>query len=545
MTTNQSRALTPLTPRLGLVLLFLLSAAIRLAWWEIGPRVIEHEGTHYARLGENIAAGRGYVGLHELGLQLLYPPLYPGLIAAGTRLGLSSETAGRMVSLLFGFCTPIIACLIARRMYGAASGWLAGVVAAGHPLLVVASTAVLSESTYITLSLLAIYFVLDAFESKRSAMFGGLSLGLAYLCRPEALMLSLVLAAIIVMTNRDRWRQAATRALTMLAVVVVFAVPYITFLRINTGQFRVETKTPQGIIYQLDEESGANGMEIFFGIDKDLVEKGLSNTSDLEQMRYPQPSRMHQARLLLRQSRRNAPRLLRALGALQLGMPFLVALAAVGLFATPWKQARVRNELPLLAVVALIVFPFLAWPLVLDRALFMLLSPLIVWSGIGLDRLRLWIQDTIENVGLSASARAVLVAAVVATPVALVFAAAAVGVRQSDEMSQSWTLPPQEIEIGRWLRTQGSSIRVMDDRSTIPFYSGAVQVAYPWTDSATALRYVDHKRVSYLVLRQSDAGRRPYIAEWLQHPDSRLELVRSFDVASDVTRIYRWRSDKK
>jgi hypothetical protein len=83
----------------------------------------------------------------------------------------------------------------------------------------------------------------------------------------------------------------------------------------------------------------------------------------------------------------------------------------------------------------------------------------------------------------------------------------------------------------------------MDTRPTIAFYSGAVQVAYPWTDSATALRYIDVKKVSFLVLRESDREMRPYIAAWLDHsPDTRLELIRTFSVRGDATGIYRWRS---
>jgi hypothetical protein len=70
-----------------------------------------------------------------------------------------------------------------------------------------------------------------------------------------------------------------------------------------------------------------------------------------------------------------------------------------------------------------------------------------------------------------------------------------------------------------------------------------VLVAYPWTDSATALRYIDHKGITYLILRDGDRDRRPYLTEWLRHPpDSRMVLVRTFEGAAGETRVYEWRT---
>jgi hypothetical protein len=84
-------------------------------------------------------------------------------------------------------------------------------------------------------------------------------------------------------------------------------------------------------------------------------------------------------------------------------------------------------------------------------------------------------------------------------------------------------------------------MRLMDTQPTVAYYAGSVLVPYPWTDSATALRYIDHKQIAYLVFRDSDRERRPYLMQWLQQvPDERLRLVKTFNTNSGMIRVYRW-----
>lgn len=107
-----SRSLTP--P----LIVVLVALGLRVAWWRVGPHVIESEGAYYARVGENLATGHHLTDLHAMGTALLDPPLYATLIAAGVKSGLTSETAGRSVSLLAGSLLPLIVFLFARRLYG-------------------------------------------------------------------------------------------------------------------------------------------------------------------------------------------------------------------------------------------------------------------------------------------------------------------------------------------------------------------------------------------------------------------------------------------
>jgi hypothetical protein len=472
-----------------------------------------------------------------------------GAGSLGVRAGLGAETAGRAISLVFGVAFPLVVFAMARRLYGARAGWLAGLLTAAHPVLVVTSTAVLTESTYLTLSLAAMWFVTDTLDlrSWRPAAAAGLCLGFAYLCRPEAFLLAGLFAGAIVLVNRDRWRVAIGRAALMLGVFALFAVPYIHFLYRETGQLRFEAKTADGVRYAQRQAAGQTWGEIYFAIDKNtLEEKGATNVSDLDMLLKTHATLRERAGTLVHQGVHNLPRLLQALGDLQLGQPAFGLCIALGFFGGAWTRDRIRRDLPLLLAFGLTLLTFCTWPFFHDRFLFPLLPAFLVWSGVGLDRLVTWARTSAEGTGWGPRGVTLSAPLAVGACLFLVCFAGAVGVRESDELSMSWMIPAYREDrlIGTWLRDQGARIRprIMDTGPLVAFYGDGVLVPYPWADSETALRYITQRNITYLVLREHDATRRPYIAAWFQHPPDRFELVKTFTADSGTTRLYRWRN---
>jgi 4-amino-4-deoxy-L-arabinose transferase-like glycosyltransferase len=549
-TADQQTAAPVGVPWRALAVVFLLALVTRIAWLHAGPKVIENEGVYYARVGENLAAGRGMLSIHENGKHLLYPPLYATLISVGVRAGMKAETAGRSISLIFGLGFPLVVLAMTRKLYGARAGWLAGVLAAVQPVLIVTSAAVLTESTYLTLSLTAIWFVSEAFTLRawQPAAMAGVFLGLSYLCRPEAFILTGLFATALVVFNRAQWRVAASRAAVMLGVFAIFAVPYIHFLYRETGQLRFEAKTADGVRYSQHKAAGQNWGEIYFAIDPHtLAEKGATNTSDLSMLLTTHATLGERVRTVAHQGVHNLPRLLQALSDSQLGQPAFGLAIVLGFFGAAWTRDRLRRELVLLIALGLTLMTFATWPFFHDRFLFPLLPALLVWGGAGLDRLATWARASADGAGLSTRAVALSAPAAVSACLALVCIAGASGIRESDEVSMSWMVPGYQDDrgIGDWLRGEAGAQarpRVMDTGPLVAFYAGGVLVPYPWTDSLTALRYIAARNVQYVIVRESDGKRRPYLESWFNEvPDPRLELVKTFASESGVSRVYRWR----
>jgi 4-amino-4-deoxy-L-arabinose transferase-like glycosyltransferase len=542
-------------PWRALLSLTLLALATRFGWFLLGPKVIENEGVYYARVAENLASGRGYISVHEIGKHLINPPLYSWLISLFVRLGANAETAGRALSMAFGAALPAVLFLYARRLYGARAAWCAGVLAAVFPVLIVISTSVLTESLYFLLSVGAVWCFTELLElrSWRPAVGAGALMGLAYLTRPEAFIFVLVFAAALVAVNRERRGLALRRAGVVLAVFAIFALPYVHYLYRETGQVRFEVKTADGLRYAQRQAAGQSWGEIYFAIDKDtLEEQGATNTSDRDMVVKTHATTGERVRMFVRQGAHNLPRLLQAIGDLQLGQPAFGVCVVLGFFGLAWDRERLRHDLFLLLGTLVTLLTFCTWPFFHDRYMFPLLPAMMVWAGVGLERIRQWSRASVGGIGLGA--RAVVLAAPVTVGVCVFFVcvAGSSGVRESDEIQQSWMVPSyqEDVVIGRWLRGQGEKgekatqerrPRIMDTGPLVSFYGDGVLVPYPWTDAGTALRYIDHKDVDYLIVRDVDAHRRPYLADWLREAPARFDLVQTFNSESGAAHVYRWR----
>ena len=164
----------------------LLALALRLPRI-LTVQVVLTEGTTYATIARNLAAGRGYVGI--LGVRDFFvPPLYPLLMAGLMRLGLDALWAGRLLSLILGAFLPLPVYWLTRELSGRrAAGFSAALFIAGHPLLIIYAGRVWSETTYSFLvwcGLCCAWAALTRGEWTAAALTG-LCFGAAYLTRHE------------------------------------------------------------------------------------------------------------------------------------------------------------------------------------------------------------------------------------------------------------------------------------------------------------------------------------------------------------------------
>ena len=149
-----------------------------------------------------LADGRGWLEpyrLRENGAELPsagHPPLYPLAVSVVALLGGDSQLAQRFLGVPLGAATLVLLGLVGRRIGGERLGLAAAALGAGYPVLIAADGALLSETLFGPLVLLALLAALRLAERpglSRGALLGA-AIALAALTRAEALLLLPLLA---------------------------------------------------------------------------------------------------------------------------------------------------------------------------------------------------------------------------------------------------------------------------------------------------------------------------------------------------------------
>jgi 4-amino-4-deoxy-L-arabinose transferase-like glycosyltransferase len=156
-----------------------------------------------------------YLDLHHVVATTEKPPLYPGVLAIFSWLGLDSVNAHRVVSCVLGASAVVLIGLLGRRVGGDRVGLIAAALAAVYPALWMLDASLRSESLYLPLVALVL---LLAYEQRPVLL--GIAIGLAALTRSEALLL--VPLMLFTLPN-PRWKPA----LALVASCFVVLAPWL------------------------------------------------------------------------------------------------------------------------------------------------------------------------------------------------------------------------------------------------------------------------------------------------------------------------------
>lgn len=172
----------------------------------------------YVRHAVSIAHGHGFPEslLPQGGPTALRPPVYPYFLGAVFAVSGDSETAGRLAAALLGVVTVALIGLIAERLWDRRVAWVAMLVAAVYPPLVLVSGTLISEAVALPLLLAVILLLLEQ-ASRRNALAVGVLFGLALLTRPALSVLAVPIA--IALSGRP-WLQPRSLVRPVAAAVV-------------------------------------------------------------------------------------------------------------------------------------------------------------------------------------------------------------------------------------------------------------------------------------------------------------------------------------
>lgn len=211
---------------------FLLLISVSVRTGVVLARPVPPDGDHrlYLILAESMARGEGYV--LEGGPKTTVHPLLPAMVASLTLLGLEPATAGTVLAVGIGSLLPLIGGFAVGSVLGRRYGMAAGLLLALLPHHVL-------RSGYVEPDLLAalLGFWAARLLWRREWLLAGAVVGLAYLNRPEMILLYPV-ASIVAWRGGDGFRGWIRLTVPVVALCSIF----VLFVHGSTGRWALSGK---------------------------------------------------------------------------------------------------------------------------------------------------------------------------------------------------------------------------------------------------------------------------------------------------------------
>ncbi len=202
-----------------LVLLAALLLRIPVAMW-LPEQVVWPDGRRYERVAMNLLEGQGFGDLVENRRSVPTQPLF---IAAVYSVFGKSYLALRLVSAIVGAISCVVAFLLARSLFGATVGVLAGLVVAAYPHLVYLSALFEYPQTLGILFLATFLLLLYRFDANRrpwTLFMASVLLGATILTLPTLLLFAPVFVLLALKRDVDWRRNAAYVAVAIAGLVI-------------------------------------------------------------------------------------------------------------------------------------------------------------------------------------------------------------------------------------------------------------------------------------------------------------------------------------
>lgn len=481
------------------------------------------DATAYLRSGASLWAGDGFTRDGEP--ELHFPPGTPVLLGGAEWLLGDPMLATGVVFVVSSTVLLVPLAGIARHLGGdraaVTATWIGAVAPALTILPVHQGGGSEAPFTLVVLCATWLGLVLPRWSARRqvggAALLGGL-VGLAYLTRPEGMLLALVLVPVLLVVGR-RASQRVRQTLVLLAAfglaVAVLAAPYVAHLHSHTGRWELTAKAQDASMEAWRDvaERDRQGRDaIFYALD----DTGLALEADrstLSQLVRDDPSGY------LAVVGINSRALATELGLRWAVLPVAVtALAAYG----AWSRRRSRSTLVVLAVLGATMLPALAF-FVLPRYLIPSSALLIALAGVGLAALPSRAQ---RPVGVLTG---------------LLLVGALIGGLGAPGHLGAPREPVEHLLVGEWLAEHAEPGDTLMTRNQVTEHAAGLEIVpLPAASVAETVRFARHFGVNWLVV---DEYRLRYLRPQLDPlfddgPWPGLRLEHELVVEGRLTRVF-------
>ena len=392
---------------------------------------------------------------------------------------------------------------LAEKRFGREAATFAAALTCFHPQLVMTSADALSEGPF-TLALASLVLLgvrFSTVEDRRSDLVLGLVFGFAYLLRPEAAGYLGVFAftklwpGIRGMLRKEgmaRLISLSGRSLFLAAGFLAVSLPYMAFLRMESGNWKVSSKTMLNLLVHDVTERGTP-------VDYEARRYGLSTDGQRLQIELESEGSAWRflwggrSRILMKYGRNCVDLVLKTFPVVF--QPVLLILAFLGVVAVAGSEERRIDSY----FGSWFVFPMLVFPVFwIEPRYYVPLVPIVlIWGAGGLVILTRglvqpsrapWFGSFLGRRGASALIMTVALTSLMFPTLKFLRAS-------------PWEYPLEHKAAGEWLKAHGRQHpTVMNRKSFVGFYSGGIPVPTPYGSLDGILKHARFRQVDYLVV---------------------------------------------
>ena len=223
-------------------LLLIISLSVRI-YLSFLTYVIKNDSVAYMQNAKYIVSGDFLSALrHD------YHPLYSLIMAVLYNVIPNMELSGTIISVLFGTLTVVVFYLIGKSVFDQKVSFVSSVILAFHPYAVRFSADIISDSTYFFLFISALGLGYFAIANRKLLLVAltGICSALAYLTRPEGVGILIIVAFWCALKDCARikilWKEKLISILILVVSFLVFSMPYIVFIKQDTGSWSLTKK---------------------------------------------------------------------------------------------------------------------------------------------------------------------------------------------------------------------------------------------------------------------------------------------------------------
>lgn len=496
----------------GLVLLAFL---IRL-WMVRFNLFLDADGIWDVTLGQNLIAG----SLRN-GLSAYWSPVYPLLCGISSLFFHDLEFAGRFVSVIAGSLLVIPVYFLALTLHGHKPAMLAAFLVVFYDQLLVASTRLMTEATYVLLLSTAVACGLSAVLTGKARVLGltGLAFGACYLVKPEALgymglMILLIFTSGLIF-QKAKIRAVLRNSMFLLAGFTLLVAPYVLYVHQRTGEWTISQKLSSNLAdsdfnwRRLTPDGKMTRADILWGgaiPDRNMMARNASAVPQVS------PGQTEGVRTNSDNSSRSDDRTITRLAgilvqstkgfATEYGMlpnvipPLFLLLIALGLFRIRWsaEQTTMHSYIMLFVLATLLGYSLTVLQV---RYLLPLIPLTLPWGANGIVQFRHWFQETFETaprLGKHVRKYSRLVTPLVILVIVLSMLPALVDFTKAKA---------QPRQVANWIKEHSdSSPVILASGPWIAFKAGGKHLYLPDEEYPVVIDYARRKNVKYLIVEE-------------------------------------------